>query len=323
VPVQVVADLNQAPDPKAAILALDSAVKAGALIAEIEWGITRDAAGKRYAVDVRAVRVRNLTTGETLASTQPNQRAAYFVAGKRSKPTAARGTLQVSSSSGVADVYIDGQLTGKTPLSILIAEGNYVVDVRWADIYSKTFKQSSALKPGSSIKIVATTGVYKVGGPGPAGGIIFYDKGKATEGWRFLEAAPSDQSAGIQWYNGDYRDIKGALGTGIGTGKANTAAIIVAQGVGSYAAALCDSLVIGDYDDWFLPSKDELNLMYTNLKKAGLGGFGGVWFWSSSQRYNYVLYNLAWEQNFFDGEHDKYSRYTKFDKFAVRVVRAF
>jgi uncharacterized caspase-like protein len=63
-PIQVIADLNQASDPRAAILALDSAVKAGALIAEIDWGITRDAANKRYAVDVRAVRVRNLSTNE-------------------------------------------------------------------------------------------------------------------------------------------------------------------------------------------------------------------------------------------------------------------
>ena len=63
VPIQVVADLNTASDPKAAILALDSAVKAGALVAEIDWGITRDAANKR---------MRGGHTGCT--STQPDHR---------------------------------------------------------------------------------------------------------------------------------------------------------------------------------------------------------------------------------------------------------
>jgi len=321
--IQVVADLNTAPDPKAAILALDTAIKAGALIAEIEWGIFEDAANKRYAVEVKAVRVRNLTTAAVVAEARLSQRVGYFTTGKRDKPIPPYGPLQVLSSQGVGDVYVDGVLKGTTPYTATVSEGEYRVEVRWqADPYSKAFSQSATVLAGTGVKIAAIKGPsYKIGDTGPAGGIIFYDKGKATEGWRFLEAAPNDQSVGIQWYNGSYIDIK--TGTAIGTGRANTDAIIAAQGAGSYAAALCDSLVIGDYDDWFLPSKDELNLMYTNLKKAGLGGFGGVWFWSSSQRYDYVLYDLAWEQNFFDGEQDKYRRYTKFDKFAVRAVRAF
>ena len=123
--------------------------------------------------------------------------------------------------------------------------------------------------------------VAQVGGEGLAGGIVFYDKGSYSDGWRYLEAAPSDQSTGIQWYNGKYIDIK--TDTSVGTGKANTDAIIAAQGEGSYAAALCKSLTINGFSDWFLPSKDELALMYTNLKQAGLGGFGEGWLWSSSQ----------------------------------------
>jgi len=333
VPLQVVADLNAAPDPKAAILALDSAVKAGALMAEIEWGITRDAVNKRYAVDIRAVRVCNLTTDETIASTQPNQRAAYFVAGKRNKPTAARGTLQVVSTQGVGDyyvdgvlmgttqgvgdVYVDGILMGTTPYTATVSEGKYRVEVRWqTDPYSKAFNQSAIVLAGTGVKVaVAKVAAYKVGDTGPSGGIIFYDKGKATDGWRFLEAAPSDQSAGIQWYNGNYIDIK--TGTAIGTGRANTQAITTAQGTGYYAAALCDNLVIGDYDDWFLPSKDELNLMYTILKKkATLGDVGDVWFWSSSQ----LNGGIAWRQGFSSGrQYDNRKDY----KFAVRACRAF
>ena len=46
-PVKLVVDLNEYADPKAAILALDRDVKSGALIAEIDWGITKDMANNR------------------------------------------------------------------------------------------------------------------------------------------------------------------------------------------------------------------------------------------------------------------------------------
>jgi hypothetical protein len=160
--------------------------------------------------------------------------------------------------------------------------------------------------------------LYKVGDTGPAGGIVFYDKGSVTDGWRYLEAAPSDQSTGIQWYNGSYISV--TTGTSVGTGKANTAAIIAAQGSGSYAASLCKNLSIGGFSDWFLPSKDELNLMYTNLKKAGLGGFGGSWLWSSSQNtigsYGYG----AWLQVFSNGSQYYYG---EGNDSSVRACRAF
>jgi len=246
-PVNLVAQLGNAPDPRAAILALDAAVKANALAAEFDWGITRDTVNKRYAIDIRTVRVRNLTTNEVVAQERPNQRAAYFEA-------------------------------------------------------------------GIATAVIASNVVLNVGDTGPAGGIIFYDKGSVSDGWRYLEAAPNDQSAGIQWYNGNYIDIK--TGTAVGTGRANTEAIIAAQGSGSYAATLCKNLRIGGFSDWFLPSKDELNLMYTNLKKVGLGGFGESCLWSSSQ-YNF---SFAWEQSFSDGYQ---GGIIKFYKYAVRVVRAF
>jgi hypothetical protein len=252
-----------------------------------------------------------------VAETRLSQRAGYFSAGKRNKPIPSRGPLQVLSTQGVGNVYVDGVLMGTTPYIATVSEGEYRVEVRWvADPYSKAFSQSATVLAGTGVKIAAVKGPsYTIGDTGPAGGIIFYDKGKATEGWRFLEAAPNDQSVGVQWYNGNYIDIKASVATAIGTGKANTAAIIAAQGTGSYAAAPCDSLVIGDYDDWFLPSKDELNLMYTNLKKAGLGGFGGAWLWSSSQDDYYYV----WVQYFSDGKQFYYKDYN----LSVRACRAF
>ncbi|MGA2547987.1 MAG: hypothetical protein ABSF43_15675 [Rectinemataceae bacterium] len=158
----------------------------------------------------------------------------------------------------------------------------------------------------------------KVGNTGPAGDFIFYDKGKVSEGWRYLEAAPDDQSIGIQWSNGN---SSSAIDTGyaVGTGMANTEAIIAAQGIGSYAATLCKNLTLGGFSDWFLPSIFELSLMYKNLKKkAGLGSFGESWLWSSSQIYSFY----AWEQRFSDGCQTS-DIFDMSSQYAVRACRAF
>jgi hypothetical protein len=317
VPVGLVVQLGTASDPKAAILALDTAVKANALAAEFDWGITRDATNKRYTIDIRAVRVRNLTTNEVVAQLSPNQRAAYFVAGKRTTPLASSGTLTVSGNAkdGAGDVYIDGMKVGTLPFSAKMAEKAITVEVRWSDAYAKPFSKTATVQAGTATAVIAAKAVLNVGDTGPAGGFIFFDKGTASGGWRYLEAAPNDQSGGIQWYNGNYIDIK--TDTAIGTGKANTDAIIAAQGSGSYAATLCKNLSINGFSGWFLPSKDELALMYTNLKKAGLGGFGEGWFWSSSQSHSL---NVAWIQRFSDGNQDYSSKY---GKYSVRAVRAF
>ena len=39
--------------------------------------------------------------------------------------------------------------------------------------------------------------VYCIGVSGPAGGVIFYDKGYESDGWRYLEAAPDNCDNGI------------------------------------------------------------------------------------------------------------------------------
>jgi hypothetical protein len=71
------------------------------------------------------------------------------------------------------------------------------------------------------------------------------------------------------------------------------------------------------YDDWFLPSKDELNLMYQNLKQKGLGEFSSSWYWSSSEDGNYG----AWNQHFSDGSQGYITKDNT--SLSVRAVRAF
>lgn len=132
---------------------------------------------------------------------------------------------------------------------------------------------------------VEENGTYALCDIGPAGGYIFYDKGSYSDGWRYLEAAPvSTEWAEKQW--GSFGTLIGGTGKGIGTGQSNTTIIVTwlnSHGETDCAAQLCDALVYGGYSDWFLPSKDELNLVFTNLKVYGVGGFDDDYYWSSSE----------------------------------------
>jgi hypothetical protein len=158
---------------------------------------------------------------------------------------------------------------------------------------------------------------YSLRDIGPAGGLIFYDKGSVSDGWRYLEAAPSDQSTSAEW--GCYGTlISGADGTAVGTGEQNTIDIETGCTISDTAADICANLSLGGYSDWFLPSKDELNLMYQNLKLFGVGGFADLYYWSSSE-YNA---NYAWNQDFLSGD-QTHPYPDKNNTFRVRAVRAF
>lgn len=120
--------------------------------------------------------------------------------------------------------------------------------------------------------------IYQIGETGPGGGMVF-DTDSNGHG---LEVAPTNAEAFRQW---------GCAGSGIsgtsnakGSGQANTTLIINGCSETNIAARHCDDLVSGGKSDWYLPSRDELSLIYNNLVKAGKGTFAGNYFyWSSSQ----------------------------------------
>jgi hypothetical protein len=144
------------------------------------------------------------------------------------------------------------------------------------------------------------------------GGIKFYVDNTGQHG---LIAAPNDQSIGIEWSYGSFI-LTNAIGTAIGTGKANTSTIVTTIGVGSYAAKICDDLVLNGYDDWFLPSKDELDTLYK--QRNMVGGFAHSYYWSSSES----SASSAWTQDFMSGIQD--SGPTKLSNdLNVRAIRAF
>jgi hypothetical protein len=152
------------------------------------------------------------------------------------------------------------------------------------------------------------------------GGIIAYlllpgDPGYEANKKHGIIVATSDQSTGIQWWNGAY-SLNSAFGVEIGTGLINTNYIILFQGPTStnYAAGLARAYNGGGYTDWYLPSKDELNRLYQNRSVIGMIDY----YWSStevSQSYfNAYFLNFSNGTGIYNDKKNKYS---------VRAVRSF
>jgi hypothetical protein len=175
-----------------------------------------------------------------------------------------------------------------------------------------------------------------VGDRGPAGGIIVYDAGADMSWGRYLEIAP--QSCEVERVAFNSTSSKPALystaqerirAKGIGMGAQNTQ-FISSKFAG--AAKVASDSTCNNYNDWFLPSKDELNETFRQLShsRKGLqltpvGGFDRGYYWTSSD-YNG---STAWTQYFADGQQFDRVQTLSGNKqpparpFRVRPMRAF
>jgi hypothetical protein len=186
----------------------------------------------------------------------------------------------------------------KTPLIELDEKNNTVRAFNFTGKSILTVKSSDGFF-NKQIELIVE---YRIGNKGPAGGYIFYDAGDNSRGWRYLEAAPEDLFNWTSW--GDtskYENIRVKTDTKIGTGKQNT--IDIARFINSRdnAAQRCLDYKVNGYDDWFLPSKDELNEMITtliDLLGRSTAQFESLEYWSSSSRgVSGLGTSLAWIQS--------------------------
>lgn len=103
--------------------------------------------------------------------------------------------------------------------------------------------------------------------------------------------------------------------TDLGSGNSNTNIIVASQGDGNYAAKLCYDLELGGYNDWYLPSLNELYILYLN--RSGLGNnFVSNKYWSSSES----DFGNAIPVDFVNGNTVAFS---KSNYYQVRAVRSF
>lgn len=135
-----------------------------------------------------------------------------------------------------------------------------------------------------------------------------------------------NQSTSIRWDNTNcFRCGDGTMATSLTDGKVNVAAMRAwvegntADGDlnGFDAARLCDDLDRHGKTDWYLPAKDELDVLYENkadIDAAASENFTTSYYWSSTE-YNT---HYAWRQYFYNGSQNYY-RKSYYD--AVRCVR--
>ena len=188
------------------------------------------------------------------------------------------------------------QLNISTIINANASAGTYTTSISGLSAvttyYAKAYATNTAgTTYGPTISFATPVAPIAVG-DSYGGGKVFYifqpaDVGYYVEGETHgLIAATVDQSTGIGWNNPNTgNQTTGATATAIGTGKSNTDKIITVQGgsLSWYAAGVARDYKGGGYTDWYLPSRDELNLLYT--QKVMVGGF------ESSGGYPYVYYS--------------------------------
>ncbi len=205
---------------------------------------------------------------------------------------------------------IPGQVTGNEFISVNAGLSGLTLNTTYH--YRLKIINSSGTAFGDDMQFTAK---YAIGESTVFGGIIFYLDASGEHG---LACAPEDQGLAI-WGCGGL--LIGVTSADLLTGAANTEAIVTACTMENIAARKCYDLVLNGYSDWYLPSQDELNMMYTNLRVQGLGGFSDQGYWSSTE---YDAF-YAWSEYFSNGETSWYGgKESQIPNFSlVRAVRTF
>jgi hypothetical protein len=177
-------------------------------------------------------------------------------------------------SSGINDLSRkagDIEISNNPFLSSLAASTTYYVWARIGTINGLSFfsQRNSFTTPS-------------IGHEGPAGGIVFFDKGYVSDGWRYMEIYPTTPDTLLPW--GCEGTAITGLADSLGLGLTDTEMIVQQCNDPQTAAKFCQEFSSGGYNDWFLPLPTELMLALINLQPLGIGDFAEPHiYWTSRQ----------------------------------------
>ena len=186
--------------------------------------------------------------------------------------------------------------------------------------YARAFAENEGGIGYGGVISFTTRNFFEIGEPGPGGGIVFYNKLDSDGGWNFLEIFGIDVVELMPWSE-TVLSVNTSTETGIG--HENTQSIYDNQGENiPYAARFCKDFSSSGTSDWFLPSRDELLLVYNNLFMNGLGGFNnGNSYWSSSQ--DETFSQNAWIVDMNNNSSNTCTSEYKLTMHGVRPIRKF
>lgn len=218
--------------------------------------------------------------------------------------TGAIEILRKKAEAALTSSAMAGEITSSNTSSF----ESMLIDSLWQENDTKDKKgPSSLVSEGTYSKI------WKIGEPGPAGGIIVYDKGNSEGGWRFLEMATEDLP-------GTYtavKIVKNVTSSDVGAGKENTEALLKsAKNIAGSAVLACDNYDGGGYDDWFLPSKGEWELVYQSMYNSNVLNTQKYAYWSSTMLNSTFSYGFSYKTK--KTFSDSFSK-----KYRVRPMRRF
>jgi len=257
---------------------------------------------------------------------------------------------QLGGACTKAGATSTAKVSGKT-VSLLCKK--IATKLKWVQVNEPvltTVTGSTTVPVSATTSKCAISKICAIGEIGPGGGVVFYVSDTTinsvpgiSAGGKYLEAAPSDTSSLSAWCNDTTNLITLAglaFSPAIGSGALNT--LIMTTGSANGATPACTSgagfdaanYSVTGLSDWFLPSKDELNLMYQNLKKhnPSLGNFSEIAYWSSSEvgatcKVGRMCSNFVWAQVFATGGQGETSKGTRSLQRTsgnnARAIRAF
>ena len=279
------------------------------------------------------------------SSGNPDAPVAYYTI------SISNGETRKVKSSGELRLVISGLQESTTytfSVTATNADGTSAASTPSDSVTTKEYVPPVVVVPASTPPVLtcATGGTCVIGETGPGGGKVFYVAlspfvcGPTLETTcNYLEAAPSGWNSGSDpirtWAQrtpvnyqstrvGNVSTVNNATSLSIGRGYLNTLSII-SQGNSNPStsaatlAHLYSSTVSGiTLNDWYLPTKNELILLYSQISiVGGLRESLDSYYWSSSESLNP---SFAWVLDFNNGWQGTGG---KSDAFYVRPIRAF
>ena len=223
--------------------------------------------------------------------------------------------LTLTGSGTEADPYMIALPAGGTEGQVLTIINGVPA---WAD-------PSNSPGGGGNENPCTGTTVLSVGDYAEGGVVFWVDPSDSTKG---LVCAISDQSSAVSWNGGNPTFPSNATNTAVGAGSSNSDQIISAFGLdgNDYAARLAYNFSGGGYNDWFLPSRDELLEIYSNkstinsscISNGGDSLSENDWYWSSSV--SSTDQSLVWGVDMANGAQQEGDRT---GNNVVRVIRSY